>query len=440
MKKKILLSVLSLGVAASISFAACTTTDSASTKNPLSTAKDVYGVGAVSSVKLLGNAMSAGAVKTLSKVSSYALNSKRQGQTTSTPITEEQIAKFNEYFNALNTFLGEDVISTSTTENTDTNYNYQTKLTINGRNFDGEKVTYVMYYTETLVSSTDQTPQPDSSQDQQPSTTKSTASYSLTHGNSHGKNNHDYYDHGNNGNNNSHTHNSNCNYGKNCGQNGTAHEHNENCGYGQNCVQNGTAHVHNADCDYGNNCTVTTKKGGVQTNKTQTVYVLEGVMVVDGKDYYLQGGRTVETKANESESELEICAYADINDKTNYISMSQETEVENNENETEYVYSIYADGKLVEQTAVEFENEVKANKVETSYELQFRNGTQVDRYKVKKEVQNNVVTIKVNYSIGNNSGVFHVREVVDENGQKQYSYQFNNGSQRLLGCHGHGNK
>ena len=277
--------------------------------------------------------MSSSAVKTFSKVnaisyttSNYAAIDKSEDD------AKRQAKRFNEYFTALDSFLGDDVVSTTTEANTDSNYEYETKMTINGKDFNGETVTYTMYYTETLVKA-------DSADDEDAD-----------------------------------------------------------------------------DVD----------------EETENKYHLFGVMVIDGADYYLEGERSEETEKDESETELKIRAYADKTDKTSYIQMEQEYSVEDGETETEYVYSIYANGELIEQTAVEFEIENKNNKVETEYELEFRRGTSKGKYVVEREVKDNKISIKVKYNIDGKTGVFHIREITDENGNKQYEYSYNDGSKQVF--------
>ena len=336
MKKKFLLVGLCLTMALSMALAACG--GPKSTANVLSSPNDVYGMGAVSSVRLLGNNMSSSAVKTFSAVSATTQMRACGVELASSTIdnseqeVKEQAKRFNEYFTALDSFLGDDVVSTITEANTDSNYEYETKMTIKGKDFDGETVIYTMYYTETLVKA-------DSADDEDAD-----------------------------------------------------------------------------DVD----------------EETETEYHLVGVMVIDGTDYYLEGERSEETEKDESETELKIRAYADKTDKTSYIQMEQEYSVEDGETETEYVYSIYANGKLIEQTAVEFETENKNNKLETEYELEFRSGTSKGKYVVEREVKDNKVSIKVKYNIDGKTGVFHIREITDENGNKQYEYSYNDGSNQVF--------
>ena len=330
MKKKFLLVGLCVTMATSMAFAACGNPEVKT--SALSSPNDVYGMGAVSSVKLLGSTMSANAVKTLSAVrattKTYASDVTTQSSTPddSEQEVKKQTEKFNEYFTALDSFLGEDVVSTTTEENTDSAYAYETKMTISGKDFNGETVVYTMYYTETLVNA------------------------ALPDG-----------------------------------------EENE-------------------DED--------------KSEETESEYQLVGVMLVDGVDYHLEGERSVETEQDESETELKIRAYADITDKTSYIQMEQEYSVEDGETETEYVYSVYANGELLEQTAVEFETEQKNNKVETEYELEFRSGASKGKYVVEREVKENRSEIKVKYDIDGKTGVFHIREVTDKNGDRRYEYTF----------------
>ena len=322
MKKKFLLVGLCLTTVISVALSACGNTDEGK-KNALSSPNDVYGMGAVSSVRLLGSNIPAGAVKTFSAVRAAA-------QTTASGNSErevkEQAERFNEYFTALDSFLGEDIISTVTEKNTDVNYEYETKMTVNGKDFNGETVTYTMYYTETLVKT-------------------------------------DFSD---------------------------------------------------------------------EDEETESEYRLAGVMVIDGADYYLEGGRSEETEKDESETELKIRAYADKADKTSYIQMEQEYSVEDGETETEYVYSVYANGELLEQTAVEFETENKGGKTETEYGLEFRSGATKGKYSVEREVKDGKTRIKVQYNIDGKKGVFHIREIIGENGDKQYEYSYSDGSRQVF--------
>jgi len=258
-------------------------------------ANDVYGMGAVSAVKLLGQEPALPTKRLSAKSASEA---------------KAQARKFHEYFTALDSFMGEEIVTTVSEQNPDREYPYETKMTIKSYDFYGNAVENIMYFTETKVLSDDE----------------------------------------------------------------------------------------------------------------ETVYSLLGVLASDGTDYHLEGERSFEQEDGETENELWIRAYADPNDKTSFVEMEQEHSAENGETETEYVYSVYAGGELVEQTAVEFETEKNGTREEVEYELEFRKGGAKGRYVVERETENGKAQITVKYDIGGTQGEFFVTI-----GQT-YSYAFSDGT------------
>lgn len=166
-------------------------------------------------------------------------------------------------------------------------------------------------------------------------------------------------------------------------------------------------------------------------DETETRYSLEGVMLSDGVEYRLAGGKEIETEDGEREEELKMRAYID-EAAGNFVEMKHEVSVEDNENETEYVYRIYSNNKLVEETAVEFETEIKNGKTETEYELEFRNGTGKGKYKVEREVKNGVTEISVKYNLDGKQGKFKITEI-EKDGQPYYEYTFEDNSKVVIG-------
>ena len=119
----------------------------------LATANDIYAMGAVSTVKLLGSNLSSDAMRTLTEASVAATADSSVTAGTGDDGVKNQIDKFNEYFAALDSFLGEDVVTSVSQTNTDAEYaEYETKLTITGKDIEGKTVAYTMYFTETFVS------------------------------------------------------------------------------------------------------------------------------------------------------------------------------------------------------------------------------------------------------------------------------------------------
>lgn len=108
-------------------------------------ANDVYGIGAVSTAKLLGSNVSSKAVARLAR------STKNMSTQTESDSIKDNIERFNEYFVALDSFMGEELVSTTTVTNTNVKYPYETMMTIKGKDVDGSDAQYIMYYTETLV-------------------------------------------------------------------------------------------------------------------------------------------------------------------------------------------------------------------------------------------------------------------------------------------------
>jgi len=144
MKKKILTVCICLAIALT-ALCACNIGGSSALTKP----NDVYGMGAISTVRLLGANTSAKAIARLSSARSVTMVNKTENGADSE--VKAQAQKFNEYFTALDSFMSEDIVTTVTETNTDTQYPYETKLTINSKDFNGKAVQHVMYFTETLA-------------------------------------------------------------------------------------------------------------------------------------------------------------------------------------------------------------------------------------------------------------------------------------------------
>ncbi len=354
MKKKSFILILCLLIAfAATATVLCACNPSPAAVKPLSSASDVYGLGAVSTVKLLGENISAAAVKSFSDLGAAAAENTAPTETpsqTQDPV-KVQAEKFNEYFVALDSFLGKDLVTTTTEANSDASIPYATKMTIKGHELDGELVTYVMYYTETLA-------------------------------------------------------------------NGNAAD---------------AADIDDPDDDRDDNDDDRDDifdNDDDDANEVKNIYSLKGIMIVDETTFYLGGERVEETEQNETENTVRIRAYANENDKLNYVQMEQEVSNEKGETETEYVYSVFANGVMVEQTAVEFETERKGAKEEVEYELEFLSGGARGRYEIERETQGNVVTIKVKYNIDGQVGHFRISEITEANGEKHYEYKFADNSSK----------
>ena len=111
---------------------------------------DAYGLGAVTTVKLLGTGMSAEAMSAFVGLGNEAV-SVTTATENGTDERKDATEKFNEYFRALDGFTGKDALKTEVSDNDDEKYPYGKKMTIEGIGTNGRKAVYVMYYDETEV-------------------------------------------------------------------------------------------------------------------------------------------------------------------------------------------------------------------------------------------------------------------------------------------------
>lgn len=329
-KAKLLVSAIAgLAIASTFCLSAC----SKSANTASLSAEEFYGVGSVTTVKLLGSTLNASAVGTLSSVTEEVLPESTETSTDlapetsidvvpDTPVIDEvldQAEKFNKYFNALDSFLGDETISVERVENTDEDFaQYATKLIINGKNIKGEDQQFILYFNENLMDSSVET-----------------------------------------------------------------------------------------DDD---------------EEETKAKYDLEGVMVIDGEVYCLTGVRCTETELDESEDVMKIRAYKE-SDPNTYVEMVQKLETEIGENEIEYVYRVFNNGVLVEETAVEFENETENGKVKTEFEIKFKADNKISAYTIERKVTEGKTEIDVKYNVDGKQGKFTISEVLGEDGET-YEYKY----------------
>ncbi len=311
---------IALAGATLLSMSGCGQTNGASA---LKDAKDIYGMGAVTAVKLLGSEFSGEALARLSTVQALSASASQGEDLTEVKANAE---KFHQYLNMLDGFFGEEVVSTTISTNSDTGYSeYANKLTITGKDMKGANVVHLMYYNETLR------------QEEQ------------------------------------------------------------------------------------------------EEDEVEREFTLEGVLVMNEVNYPMLGSRSEEQEANESEAEIEIRAYLNAEDKGTYVQMKQETSVEAGEVEKEYVYSVYQNNALIEETAVEFEIERRENREKAEYEVEFLTGTARGEYSVKRVTNGTEVGLKVEYLVSGKRGTFTVKELVGAGGEVSYQYTFADGSTLTFG-------
>lgn len=117
--------------------------------------------------------------------------------------------------------------------------------------------------------------------------------------------------------------------------------------------------------------------------KTETETTLKGVLVSGERKYDAIGKREEESSLTENEFELELLIKK--SEKT-YVKFTYSTESEKGENETEYECEIYENGKKIQETEIEIEEENGL----TEIKFEFKNNGTSDgvEYKIVKRSEN----------------------------------------------------
>ena len=120
-----------------------------------------------------------------------------------------------------------------------------------------------------------------------------------------------------------------------------------------------------------------------EETETETEARLEGVLVSDEYEYSTTGMRKEETSADETEYELELIVKKS---ETTFVKFSYGTETENTERETEYKCEIYENGKKIQKTKIEFEEE--DGQTEIKFKLEKNGNFDGAEYKIVKRSGN----------------------------------------------------
>ena len=149
------------------------------------------------------------------------------------------------------------------------------------------------------------------------------------------------------------------------------------------------------------------------------VYAVEGVMIVDGAPYDMEGRFVNETEGRESESTqtLRVTLDAAAGD---YLMVTQESENEHDESETEYAYSLYRGGRLAERTTFEYENE--RDETEIKMTVSDRANRQNKVFEFEKEREHGREIIKIKTEENGREQEYIVRIETDADGNSQYVY------------------
>ena len=107
-------------------------------------------------------------------------------------------------------------------------------------------------------------------------------------------------------------------------------------------------------------------------------YAIEGVLVIDGMEYPVQGVREIERECNEYESETQFRVTLE-NGRSVWVEQSESSEKD--EHELEYSYLIRENGRVVERSSFSFEEE----KGETELEMITEKNGKRESFSFEKE-------------------------------------------------------
>lgn len=149
------------------------------------------------------------------------------------------------------------------------------------------------------------------------------------------------------------------------------------------------------------------------SGETEIESVMQGILVIDGKENPFLAKREAETEGGESEEELETRIFTS-EDKKSFIrskrSLSQETEDGENETEYEYSYEILKDGNVTESFSLEREVEDGEEEIE----VKLKNGN----YFVKMEKEDGKTIFVIRDKANNTTSRY--RKTVAEDGTVTY--------------------
>lgn len=140
-------------------------------------------------------------------------------------------------------------------------------------------------------------------------------------------------------------------------------------------------------------------------------YAIEGVLVIDGMEYPVQGVREIERERNEYESETQFRVTLE-NGRSVWVEQSESSEKD--EHELEYSYLIRENGRVVERSSFSFEEE----KGETELEMIAERNGKRESFSFEKETYRGREYISLRVGSGRETKSYLV--VSDGNGGYTY--------------------
>ena len=137
-------------------------------------------------------------------------------------------------------------------------------------------------------------------------------------------------------------------------------------------------------------------------------YAIDGILLIENKEYPVEGLYKTETENGECESEMFFKAFTNTN-KSSYLEVQQNFESENEDGkqelEQEFIYSLYNEGLLVEQNTVGYEAEDN----ELSLSMSIKKGEIINNLIFEAESKEGKLLVHVTGNMGNENVNFYIQ-------------------------------
>ncbi len=171
-----------------------------------------------------------------------------------------------------------------------------------------------------------------------------------------------------------------------------------------------------------------TEKEIDEEKEVEVSTTFEGVVVYGGEYFVVEGEREVETEGNETETEIEFITYKNVGtdeieaDRNNYVVVEQSFE----NTEVEYEYTLYENGRKVQELEIEYEEEKNGTEVSFAWKDLTTGVKNETEYTVRKGTKNGAFVI----TYEKNGAKSTIDVEVDENGS--YTFVYGNGYQEVV--------
>lgn len=152
-----------------------------------------------------------------------------------------------------------------------------------------------------------------------------------------------------------------------------------------------------------------------QDDGQEECFDIEGIVVIEGKEYAVRGESETETERDESDYELELRVTID---EQRYLLVEYQTEQDGREHEREYSYSLYENGRVSERSTFEYEHE--GDKTELMMTRAVNGDNRLLYFEKARRGEREAIRLRIADASGNRR--YLVTTYTDEQGNTRYEY------------------